>query len=91
MDKIMTLNDVLREDIKILKDALKGEDELKSILKRRLTKKEWKYFLLRLEKTATEDICKELDIDEKRYEEMVLAVFKKVNSEKIKQELIAKD
>jgi hypothetical protein len=90
MDKIMTIHDALSEEIKVLNYDLKEEIELKEILKRRLTKKEWKYFLLKMEGVNVEDTCTQLDMKQERYDKMVVAVYKKLNSEKIKQELVVK-
>ncbi|HIP13037.1 MAG TPA: hypothetical protein EYG97_00920 [Arcobacter sp.] len=87
----MTLTEAVTQDIKILGFELKEEDELKSILKRRLTKKEFKYYKMRNEEASNEEIISSLVLDEKRYDAMVIAVYKKINSEKIKNELIIKD
>ena len=86
----MTIQDALNEEIKVLNYDLKDEIELKEILKRRLTKKEWKYFLLKMEGINVEDTCAKLDLDKERYDKIVIAVYKKLNSEKIKQELVIK-
>ena len=85
------LIDALTQDIKILGFDLKDENELKTILKRRLTKKEFKYYKMKNEEESKETIIKELDLDDKRYDKMVITVYKKINSEKIKNELIVKN
>ena len=85
------LIDALTQDIKILGFDLKDENELKTILKRRLTKEEFKYYKMKNEEESKETIIKELDLDDKRYDKMVITVYKKINSEKIKNELIVKN
>jgi len=85
------LTDALTQDIKILGFDLKDENELKTILKRRLTKKEFKYYKMKNEEESKEKIIEKLDLDDKRYDEMVITVYKKINSEKIKNELIVKN
>ena len=85
------LIDALTQDIKTLGFDLKDENELKTILKRRLTKKEFKYYKMKNEEESKETIIKELDLDDKRYDKMVITVYKKINSEKIKNELIVKN
>lgn len=87
----MTLTDALTKDIKILNFDLKDEDELKAILKRRLTKKEFKFYGMKNDSISAEEIVKALDLNEKRYEEMNITVIKKINSEKVKNELTLKD
>jgi hypothetical protein len=91
MDKIMTLRDTLANDIKILSYELKIEEELIKILKKRLTKKEFKLYKFKSEDNTKEYICKELNLDDKRYEEISITVLKKINYEKLKSELSLKD
>ena len=87
----MTLEEALTNDIKVLNFDLKEESELKLILKRRLTKKEFKFYNMRNEGIEKEEISKELALDDKRYEEISVTTIKKINSEKVKNELTLKN
>lgn len=86
----MTLYDALKQDIKILNKELKSEEELREILKRRLTKKEFKYYMMKLESTGYDTLKHELNVDSERLIDIAHAVSKKLNSEKIKHELTVK-
>lgn len=86
----MTLKDALTQDIKILSYDLKDEDELKLILKKRLTKKEFKLYGMKNEGLTPQSICNELNLDIKRYEDISITVIKKLNYEKLKSELTVK-
>lgn len=66
---------------------LKDEMSLKEVLKRRLTKKEYKILDVLAYSKNAEDICTKLKLDAPRYNEIVLALIKKLNQEKLKQEL----
>jgi hypothetical protein len=86
----MTIYDGLKEDIKVLERELKCEDDILAILKIRFTKKEYKYYMMRLEGLGVEDICKQLNIDANRYTQISDTVIKKLNAEKLKYELSTK-
>lgn len=80
--------DGLMENINKLVGELKQEDELKEILKRRLTKKELKCFKLKIANASKEEMLKELNCDEERLEEIEKQTISKINQEKIKKELV---
>jgi len=83
----MTLTDGLNRDIKVLQKELKEESELKKILKLRLTKKEYKVFLA-INDNQSDDYMKEkLLLDDKRLKEVKDSLIKKLNYEKLKNEL----
>jgi len=83
----MTLTDGLNRDIKIMEKDLKEESELKKILKLRLTKKEYKVFLA-INDNADDDFMKEkLLLDDKRLQDVKDTLLKKLNYEKLKNEL----
>ena len=83
----MTLTDGLNRDIKVLEKDLKEESELKKILKLRLTKKEYKVFLA-INDNQSDDYMKEkLLLDDKRLKEVKDSLIKKLNYEKLKNEL----
>ncbi|MBN2721751.1 MAG: hypothetical protein JXQ77_02905 [Campylobacterales bacterium] len=66
---------------------LKDEMLLKEVLKRRLTKKEYKILDALVYSKNTEEVCAKLKLDVDRYNEVVLTLTKKLNQEKLKQEL----
>jgi hypothetical protein len=83
----MTLSDGLKRDIKILKKNLQDESELKKVLKLRLTKKQYKVFL---SINANEDdklIKEKLLLNDNRLKEIKDILVKKLNYEKLKNEL----
>ena len=83
------LKEQLGKDIKVLVRPLKNDtDELVKILKRRLTKKEWKFYKFKLKNMANEVIAKELKCDNQRLDKIVKQTMLKLNQEKIKQELM---
>jgi len=83
----MTIYDMLKADIKILNRDLKSEDEIVEILKKRLTKKEYKYYMMRMEGVEKELMQKELKADDERFDEIEQTTIKKLNAEKLKFEL----
>jgi len=66
---------------------LKDEVSLKEVLKRRLTKKEYKILDVLAYSKNTEEVCTKLKLDADRYNEIVTVLIKKLNQEKLKQEL----
>jgi len=66
---------------------LKDEASLKEVLKRRLTKKEYKILDVLACSKNTEEVCTKLKLDTDRYNEIVTVLIKKLNQEKLKQEL----
>ena len=81
------VNEVEKHIRKLIK-PLKDEDELKKVLKVKLTKKEFKV----LNAWANEDdiklLLQKLGMDEERYGELSLKLIKKLNQEKLKQEMM---
>ncbi|MEA1915112.1 MAG: hypothetical protein U9N30_07330 [Campylobacterota bacterium] len=84
----MNLIDSLEKHIKNLKNPLRDEDEILIVLKKRLTKKELKAFMLIEDKNTLEDVSLQLHCDDERTEEIYATVIKKLNQEKLKQELM---
>ena len=84
----MTLTTLLQTNIKKLTSPLKNEDELIEVLKRKLTKKEFKVLMLTVENAPKEEQLKKLSLDEKRYDEVKTKALKKVNFNELKEELM---
>ncbi len=84
----MTLRDSLMFHIEKLVGTLKDEEELKEVLKRKFTKKEFKVFVAMENKEDIEEISKLISDDKNRVEKLYKSACKKLNQEKIKQELV---
>ena len=82
------VKEALTNDIKKLIGNLKTDEQLTEILKRKLTKKEFKYYKLKLENMEEDTITKELGCDKERFKEIKKQTIVKLNQEKIKKELI---
>lgn len=78
----------LQKDINKLVGTLKSEEELIEILKRKMTKKEMKYYKLKINGASKEEMLSELKCDEERFEEIVKQTISKINQEKLKKELV---
>ena len=84
------LREQLTKDIKILvKPLLEDTDKLIEVLRRKLTKKEWKYYKCKMSKVSDNETCAELKCDNKRLEELAKQTVVKLNQEKIKNEITA--
>lgn len=84
----MTLRDSIMFHIDKLVGTLKSEEQLKEVLKRKFTKKELKVFIAMEEKKDVATIAKLINDEEDRVEELYKSACKKLNQEKIKQELV---
>ena len=82
------LTDEVEKHIRKLINPLKEEDELKKILKIKLTKKEFKVLSAWANEDDMKPILEKLGIDEERYSELSLKLIKKLNQEKLKQEMM---
>ena len=78
----------LQNTINKLIKPLKSEEELTPILKKRLTKKEYKLLQMMGEERAADQICQLLHLEEDAYDQLQRKLIKKVNQEKLKQELM---
>ena len=88
---MMTLTALLQNNIKKLSSPLESEDKLLQILKKRLTKKEFKSIMMTVEGLSTQEQMKALRLDEKRYEEVKTKALKKVNFHDLKEELLIRE
>jgi len=84
---LLTLSIEIEKHINKLVNPLKNEDELLSSLKIKLTKKELKLLKAWAEGIDIEEVQKQLNLDEERYKELSTKLIKKLNQEKIKQEI----
>ncbi len=81
------ISDKLREYIRKPLPLLKSEDELAKVLKARLTKREYKLFMGHVEGRDIEYLSEKLKIDQEAYRILQEKLIKKLNQEKLKQEL----
>ena len=88
LDLETPLRDEVEQHIRKLIKPLKDEDELKAVLKVKLTKKEFKVLNNWANNEALKPLLEKLSLDEKRYEELSLKLIKKLNQEKLKQEMM---
>ena len=84
----MNFTKSLTKHIDKLVGTLKSEDDLKEVLKRKLTKKELKVFIAIEEGKSTQETMEIIKDDEDRVKELYKTACKKVNQEKIKKELV---
>ena len=82
------IRDELEKTIRKLSYPLKDEDKIKEILKRRLTKKEYKVLSFKASNMDLEDMCKELNVDMNRLTKIDGTLIKKINQEKIKHDIM---
>jgi hypothetical protein len=84
-----TLKENLEKDIRALaRPLLEDIDKLVEVLRRRLTKKEWKYYKCKIEGSTSTEMCAELNCDNERLQKVIEQTLLKLNQEKIKQELM---
>jgi len=82
------LRDELQKHIRKLIKPLKDEDELKIVLKTKLTKKEFKVFKAWANSEELSPLLDRLSIDKDRYVHLKEKLIKKINQEKFKQEIM---
>ena len=83
-----TFTQSLMFNIDKLVGTLKSEEQLKEVLKKKFTKKEYKVFIAMETNEEKSTVAKELKIDNDRVDELYKSACKKLNQEKIKQELV---
>ncbi len=88
MDSLTPLKNELEKNIRKLIKPLREEDELKVVLKVKLTKKEFKIFKAWANKKKIEPLLEKLSIDKDRYKSLKEKLIKKINQEKFKQEIM---
>ncbi|HIP51267.1 MAG TPA: hypothetical protein EYG94_04180 [Campylobacterales bacterium] len=85
LDNETPLRDEIERHVRKLIHPLKEEDELKDILKVKLTKKEFKVLKTWANNDNLDALKEKLGIDEERYEDLSVKLIKKLNQEKLKQ------
>jgi len=85
LDESTPLRTELESHIRKLVRPLKEENELKDVLKVKLTKKEFKVLNTWANDGDLEALKEKLGIDEERYGELSVKLIKKLNQEKLKQ------
>lgn len=85
----MNFTKSLSKHIAKLVGALRSEEQLEEILKRKFTKKEYKIFVAFEEGKTIEEIKTIVKEDEQKIQEHFKAACKKLNQQKIKQELVS--
>lgn len=79
----------IEKHIRILQRPLKEAEELTMVLKTRLTKKEYKLLKAWAAETSMQEISAKLNLSEQQYGELSVKLIKKLNQEKLKQELMS--
>lgn len=75
-------------NIEKLVGTLKKEEDLKEVLKKKFTKKEFKVFVAVESGIPKKEIAHEIHGDLQRVDELYKTACKKLNQEKIKKELV---
>lgn len=83
-----TITKEIEKHIRILVRPLRDQEELDVILRTRLTKKEYKLLKAWAEETSVQEISAKLNLNEEQYGELSTKLIKKLNQEKLKQELM---
>lgn len=84
----MNIEESVLSTIDKLVGTLKQEDELIEVLKRKFTKKEFKVYFAKQSGKDISEIKELVHDNEERIEEIYKSACKKLNQEKIKQELV---
>jgi hypothetical protein len=87
-DTATPLVDEVEKHVRKLIKPLKNEDELKKVLKVKLTKKEFKVLNAWANEDDIEPLLEKLSLDQDRYGDLSLKLIKKLNQEKLKQEMM---
>jgi DNA-binding NarL/FixJ family response regulator len=85
----MNFTNSLLKHIDKLVGTLRDDEELKEVLKRKFTKKEYKVFVAFEEGKSIEEIKTLVKEDEEAIEKHYKVACKKLNQEKFKQELVS--
>ena len=83
-----TIIDKLQEYIRKLVKPLRDEEDVIEVLKKRLTKKEYKLINAMALDIDELEVMQSLNLDRDEYEKLIFKLIKKLNQEKLKQELM---
>ncbi len=84
----MNLTNAVLKHIDKLVGTLKDEKDLKEVLKRKFTKKEYKVFISIEDGLSISEVAQKLKEDDERVEELYKKACKKLNQELFKKELV---
>jgi DNA-binding NarL/FixJ family response regulator len=84
-----TIREEIEKEIRKIIGNLKDEDDLKKVLKVKLTKKEYKIITLKSTEIDDNEIAQKLNMDIDTLNKAKMKLTKKLNQEKLKQELMA--
>ncbi len=84
----MNIRQTIETYIRILINPLKSEEDLTPILRKRLTKKEYKFLQMVSQGGTTKEMCEKLSLTSEEIESLKEKLIKKLNQEKLKQELM---
>ncbi len=82
------LHNEIEKHIKKLIKPLKDEETLIPILRKRLTKKEYKLLTMMSQRESTKEVEKKLNLGQEAIIVLQAKLIKKLNQEKLKQELM---
>jgi hypothetical protein len=88
LNETTPLRDEVENHIRKLIKPLKEEDELKAVLKVKLTKKEFKVLNCWANDNELKPLLEKIGMDEERYGDLSVKLIKKLNQEKLKQEMM---
>ena len=83
-----TIREEIEKEIRKIIGNLKDEDDLKKVLKVKLTKKEYKIITLKSTEVDDNVIAQKLNMDIDTLNKAKMKLTKKLNQEKLKQELM---
>lgn len=87
----MNYTEAVLKHIDKLVGVLRPEDEIKEVLKRKFTKKEYKTFVAFEEGKSLEEVIEIVKDDQERVEKLYKTACKKLNQELFKKELVSFD
>ena len=82
------LHNEIEKHIKKLINPLKDEESLIPILRKRLTKREYKLLTMMADRESTEEVERKLKLGQEAIVVLHAKLIKKLNQEKLKQEIM---
>ena len=84
----MNFTEAIELNVDKLVGTLKEEEELREVLKKKFTKKEFKVFVAFAEGKSLDEVKAIVHDEDERIDEIYKTACKKLNQEKIKKELV---